>query len=258
VFGPPGGLIPAGQNPPSISLSQFSGILRRAGKSAVFAAEEFFYGRIRNEHTRAAYFVAVKQFLAWSQLHKIELTRVTPRDVGEYLDGLRKRNVSIATRKQHLAALRHFFDALVTMHAMVLNPALSVRGERYQVVEGKTPEITVKGASACAIPVGFCMGASRRRNDPCPFFFGQASWDCRPAGLWKMESLDGAVPVSAVRSPGEVRRSCVPVHAPGPATLSGSSFRPAVSLSPRLLLEDRQSQPTRIYQTFKSSFVSKR
>jgi site-specific recombinase XerD len=29
---------------------------------------------------------------------------------------------------------------------MVLNPALSVRGERYQVVEGKTPEITVKDA----------------------------------------------------------------------------------------------------------------
>src|ERR1035441_7280519 len=31
-------------------------------------------------------------------------------------------------------------------HAIILNPALSVRGERYQVVEGKTPEITVKGA----------------------------------------------------------------------------------------------------------------
>ena len=29
---------------------------------------------------------------------------------------------------------------------MLLNPALSVRGERYQVVEGKTPEITVRGA----------------------------------------------------------------------------------------------------------------
>jgi site-specific recombinase XerD len=54
----------------------------------------------------------------------------------------------VATRKQHLAALRHFFDSLVTRHAMLLNPALSVRGERYQVVEGKTPEITVAGARA--------------------------------------------------------------------------------------------------------------
>ena len=35
---------------------------------------------------------------------------------------------------------------MVTRHAILLNPALSVRGERYEVVEGKTPEITVKGA----------------------------------------------------------------------------------------------------------------
>ncbi len=52
----------------------------------------------------------------------------------------------MATRKQHLAAIRHFFDSLVTRHAVILNPALSVRGERYQVMEGKTPEITVKDA----------------------------------------------------------------------------------------------------------------
>jgi site-specific recombinase XerD len=52
----------------------------------------------------------------------------------------------VATRKQHLAALRHFFDGLVIRHAVILNPALSVRGERYEVVEGKTPEITVEGA----------------------------------------------------------------------------------------------------------------
>jgi site-specific recombinase XerD len=66
--------------------------------------------------------------------------------VGLYLDELRERNLSVATRKQQLAALRHFFDDLVTRHAMILNPALSVRGERYEAVEGKTPEITVAGA----------------------------------------------------------------------------------------------------------------
>jgi integrase/recombinase XerD len=37
---------------------------------------------------------------------------------------------------------------MVNRHAIILNPALSVRGERYEVVEGKTPEITVKGARA--------------------------------------------------------------------------------------------------------------
>lgn len=46
----------------------------------------------------------------------------------------------------HLATLRHFFDGLMTRHAIILNPALSVRGDRYQVEEGKTPEITVQHA----------------------------------------------------------------------------------------------------------------
>jgi integrase/recombinase XerD len=36
----------------------------------------------------------------------------------------------------------------VTRHAVLLNPATSVRGERYEVVEGKTPQITVAGAVA--------------------------------------------------------------------------------------------------------------
>ena len=53
---------------------------------------------------------------------------------------------AVPTKKQHLAALRHFFDQLVTRHAVILNPAASVRGERYQVVEGKTPEISVDQA----------------------------------------------------------------------------------------------------------------
>ena len=64
--------------------------------------------------------------------------RIAPRDVGQYLDRLRKENTGVATRRQHLAALRHFFDGLVNRHVIILNPALSVRGERYEVVEGKT------------------------------------------------------------------------------------------------------------------------
>jgi site-specific recombinase XerD len=123
-------------------------IVARAGKAAVFAADEFFFGRIRNEHTRKAYFIAVKRFLTAMEKRGVELVAITPRDVGQYLDQLKKENTSVATRKQHLAALRHFFDGMVNRHAIILNPALSVRGERYEVVEGKTPEITVKGARA--------------------------------------------------------------------------------------------------------------
>ena len=125
---------------------QLPAILSRAGAAAVFAAEECFYGKIRNEHTRRAYLIAIRRFLAWAERQQIELVRLTPKDVGQYMDGLQKESTSVATRKQHLAAIRHFFDNLVTRHAIILNPALSVRGERYEVVEGKTPEMTVKGA----------------------------------------------------------------------------------------------------------------
>ena len=139
---PPGALVPLSEK----SSVDLPAIVRQAGDAAVFAAEEFFYGEIRNEHTRSAYLFNVKQFLAWCERKGLELPRIAPRDVGQYMDGLRKQNLSVATRKQHLAAIRHFFDGLVMRHVVILNPALSVRGERYQVVEGKTPEITVQHA----------------------------------------------------------------------------------------------------------------
>jgi integrase/recombinase XerD len=100
---PPADLVPAGHNPPSFFPSQLPEILRRAGKAAVFAADEFFYGRIRNEHTRASYLIAVRRFLAWAEARGLELVRIAPRDVGQYLDWLREQNTSIPTRKQHLA-----------------------------------------------------------------------------------------------------------------------------------------------------------
>ena len=45
-----------------------------------------------------------------------------------------------------LAGLRHFFDALVTRHAVVLSPFHSVRGVQHQVVDGKTLEISLSQA----------------------------------------------------------------------------------------------------------------
>src|SRR5579872_3463023 len=118
--GSPRALVPSGQNLPASLRSQLPEILFRAGKAAVFAADEFFFGRIRNEHTRAAYLVAVKRFLLWAERRGLELRTITPRDVGQYIDGLRKEQTAVSTRKQHLAALRHFFDGLVTRHAIIL------------------------------------------------------------------------------------------------------------------------------------------
>ncbi len=98
------------RNPPPVSA-----IVRQTGPAAVFAANEFFYGNIRNEHTRVAYRRAVDRFLAWCEQRGLELARIAPGDVGQYFDGLRKKNLSVATRKQHLAAVRHFFDGMIPM-----------------------------------------------------------------------------------------------------------------------------------------------
>ena len=114
-----------------------------AGAAAQFAWEEFIFGKIRNPHTRAAYERAIRQFLRHCELLGKELVHVSPKDVGSYLDGL---DYAVATKKLILSSLRHFFDSLVTRHVVVLNPAASVRGERLQVVEGKTPEITIEQA----------------------------------------------------------------------------------------------------------------
>jgi integrase/recombinase XerD len=120
-------------------------IVSEAGSAARFAWEEFLFGRIRNEHTRRAYRRAILSFLDWCDDHGLKLHQIAPRDVGVYLDGSAR---STASKKVDLAALRHFFDQLVTRHVVVLNPAASVRAERLVVVEGKTPEITVEQARA--------------------------------------------------------------------------------------------------------------
>lgn len=118
-------------------------LVARSGSAAQFAWEEFIYGKIRNPHTRAAYERAIRRFLDHCDSLNKQLPTVSPRDVGSYLD---EQDYAPATKKLHLSAIRHFFDTLVTRHVIMLNPAHSVRGERLQVVEGKTPEITVPQA----------------------------------------------------------------------------------------------------------------
>jgi integrase/recombinase XerD len=118
---------------------QIPAIVTSEGPAAEIAWDEFFTGQIRNPHTRAAYRRAVTRFLEWLSGKGVALPQVTPGMVGAYMDGLPG---SIPSRKLHLAALRSFFDTLCVRHVVVLNPAASVRGERYQAVEGATPEIT--------------------------------------------------------------------------------------------------------------------
>ncbi len=128
---------------------------------ARFAWDEFFSAEIANRHTRAAYLRAVRVFLAWCEERQLELRRISPGAVGEYL---RQHPGSVPTKKLALAAIRHFFDTLVVRHVVMLNPAHSVRGERYKVIEGKTPEISVEQARTLlkSIDVGNIVGLRDR------------------------------------------------------------------------------------------------
>ena len=123
----------------------FPAILQRAGKAACFAADEFFSAKISNPHTRRAYARPVGRFLTWCEAQGIELRQVTPGLAGRFIEELPG---SDPTRNLALAALRHFFDALVTRHAVALNPFASVRGRKHAVVDGKTPELAPGQARA--------------------------------------------------------------------------------------------------------------
>ena len=85
------------------------------------------------------------RFLAWCEAQGIELRQVTPGLAGRFIEELPG---SDPTKNLALAALRHFFDALVTRHAVALNPFASVRGRKHAVVDGKTPELTIQQARA--------------------------------------------------------------------------------------------------------------
>lgn len=115
-------------------------LLENVGGAGRFAWEEFIFGRIRNEGTRRAYSFAINRFLSWCGDRGVGLNRIAPAHVGRYLD---EQSYAPATKKLHLSALRHFFDELVLRHVVVLNPAAAVRGQRLQVIEGKTPEISI-------------------------------------------------------------------------------------------------------------------
>lgn len=134
-------------------------LVAAAGPAGRLVWEEFFIGQLRNRSTRTAYRRAVVRFLDWIGRRGVPLTEITPGMVGSYFD---EHPGSIPTRKLELAALRRFFDLLVNRHLVVLNPAASVRGEKYEVVEGKTPEISVEQARRLLASISTVTAVGRR------------------------------------------------------------------------------------------------
>ncbi|MDE2926815.1 MAG: hypothetical protein OXT71_10500 [Acidobacteriota bacterium] len=99
-------------------------VVNRAGSRIICCGRDLL-DRISSPETRRAYGRAVGWFLEFCEGEDLEFHRGTPGLAGRFLRDL---PVSAATKNQALAGLRHFFDALVTRHAVVLNPLHSVRG----------------------------------------------------------------------------------------------------------------------------------
>ncbi len=126
----------------TIEPSILPALIADAGANARYAYAEFFGDEIGNDYTRKAYRHAVHRFLKWCTAQDFELQRIPPGMVGQYIRTLTTtdgKHASKPTQKLHLAAIRKFFDTLVQRHAIVLNPAASVRGPRVRSVTGKTP-----------------------------------------------------------------------------------------------------------------------
>ncbi len=115
-------------------------LVSEAGAAARFAWDEFIYAEHHDPYTQRAYQSAVRRFLAWCDGQGTALLHITPGMVGQYLAGL---GGSAAKHNLRPSALRCFFDRRVQRHVVVLNSVASVKGVEEQVIEGKTPEITL-------------------------------------------------------------------------------------------------------------------
>ncbi|HEX4338283.1 MAG TPA: hypothetical protein VH062_20400 [Polyangiaceae bacterium] len=75
--------------------------------------------------------------------------------------------------KQHLAAIKHWFDWLVTGHVLEVNPAHAVRGPRYSQNTGKTPIVERDEARALLHSIDAEFAVLREADEatatsPCP------------------------------------------------------------------------------------------
>jgi integrase/recombinase XerD len=116
---------------------QVPAIVADVGPEATKRFFEFFTVPIRNKHTRAAYYHAIGQFLAWCQRAGFRLLEdIEPIHVAAYIEA---HPGSAATIKQHIAAIRMLFSWLTEKGVLAMNPAREVKTPKFSRVEGKTP-----------------------------------------------------------------------------------------------------------------------
>src|SRR6202049_132066 len=114
-------------------------LIARASPSARKKFFEFFTVPIRNANTRAAYYRAIQQFLAWADRAGYQgLEDIEPITVAAYIETL-QRQATPPTVKQHMAAIRMVVSWLTEKGVLAMNPAREVKTERFSRTEGKTP-----------------------------------------------------------------------------------------------------------------------
>ena len=121
----------------------FPNLIANAGESAIRRFIEFFTANIRNRNTRQAYAIAIAQFCRWCEDRNFSLELIEPVVVATYIEELGQR-LAKPSVKQHLAALRVFFDYLVVGQIVPVNPAGSVRGPKHSIKRGKTPVLSAE------------------------------------------------------------------------------------------------------------------
>src|SRR5208337_2365775 len=86
-------------------------------------------GRVRNSNTRKAYKAAWRSFFEFCSEYKLELDRVKPYHFGLWL---KRHTGSVATQRQHLAAVRLLFDHLLEKGVVDINPAARAKPPRLE------------------------------------------------------------------------------------------------------------------------------
>jgi len=143
--------------PASLARADVPVVIAEHGDAARFAYFEDFLAGIDNENTLKNYKRAVDRFLAHCESEGLALHQVMPTHVKSYIQGLTSnrtdrdgnpKKASKPMRLLHLTAIRQLFDHLVTRHAIVINPAASVKGPRHAVRKGKTPALSPQQAES--------------------------------------------------------------------------------------------------------------
>jgi integrase/recombinase XerD len=93
-------------------------------------------GRVRNSNTRKAYKAAWRSFFQFCSEYKLELHRVKPYHFGMWL---KRHTGSVATQRQHLAAVRLLFDHLLEKGVVDINPAARAKAPRLERESAHTP-----------------------------------------------------------------------------------------------------------------------